>query len=134
MKAHISRSSAQPLGLVWGIDPAGADWQSLQRAAAPIGMTLRPVSPAQAGCSLIQLCSGMLPPPPALAAQWAAAELPALVMANLKDGQLDLLLAGLRAQGLRIPLKAVVTPTNLSWVFRDLLTELARERQALGDT
>ena len=133
MKAHISRSAPQPLGLVWGIDPAGADWQALQRAAAPIGMALRPVSPAQAGCTLIQLCSGAVPAMPAAAVQAAPAELPALVMANLKDGQLDLLLAGLRAQGLRIPLKAVATPTNLSWSFRDLLTELARERQALGD-
>ena len=107
MKAHIShtaKSTAQ--GLVWGIQPGSADWQALEAAAAPFGMALR--QPAQS-----------LP------------QVPALVLAGIKDPALDEFLEALKASGVTIPLKALATATNLAWPFSRLLTELAGEHAAL---
>ena len=57
---------------------------------------------------------------------------PMLVMANLLSPQFDALLQGLRENGIpRIPLKAVLTPTNLQWNAWQLHDELSREHEAM---
>ena len=43
----------------------------------------------------------------------------------------DKLLAALRTAGIRIPHKAVLTPTNQNWNVYQLAQELERERQAM---
>lgn len=54
-----------------------------------------------------------------------------LVMCGLKNSRVDKLLAALRAAGIRIPHKAVLTSTNQNWNVYQLAQELERERQAM---
>ena len=54
----------------------------------------------------------------------------ALVLANFKDKDVDTLLDLLKQAQVNIPLKAVVTPANRSWVFGDLLAHLQEEHTA----
>ena len=65
------------------------------------------------------------------AALCAPFEDPMLVMANLLRPQFDALLQGMRSQGIRIPLKAVLTPANVHWSSTRLHDELAREHEAM---
>ena len=56
-----------------------------------------------------------------------------LVMCHMLSDQLDAFLHGMRAGGVpRIPLKAVLTPVNVSWDSLRLRDELAREHAAMG--
>lgn len=56
-----------------------------------------------------------------------------LVMCHMLSDQLDAFLQGMRAGGVpRIPLKAVLTPTNVTWDSLRLHDELAREHAAMG--
>ena len=56
---------------------------------------------------------------------------PMLVMANLLRPQFDALLQGMRQQGIRIPLKAVLTPPHITWTSAQLREELQREHEAV---
>lgn len=130
MKAHIShtaKSTAQ--GLVWGIQPGSTDWQALEAAAVPFGMALRAVAPGQADSTVSRLLggSGKALSQPAQ----SLPQVPALVLAGIKDPALDEFLEALKASGVNIPLKALATATNLAWPFSRLLTELAGEHAAL---
>ena len=55
-----------------------------------------------------------------------------LVMANLMRPQFDALLQDMRAAGVRVPLKAVLTPANVGWNAYQLHDELAREHEAMA--
>ena len=56
-----------------------------------------------------------------------------LVMCHMLSDQLDAFLRGMRMNGVpRIPLKAVLTPINVSWDSLRLHDELARENAAMG--
>ena len=58
---------------------------------------------------------------------------PMLVMCHMLSDQLDAFLQGMRTGGVpRIPLKAVLTPTNVTWNSLRLHDELAREHAAMG--
>lgn len=57
---------------------------------------------------------------------------PMLVMSNLLRPQFDALLRDMRAQGVRIPLKAVLTPANVGWSSFRLHDELVREHEAMA--
>lgn len=51
-----------------------------------------------------------------------------MVMYGLSSQRLNLFLQNLKKAGVpRIPLKAIVTPHNVSWTFRELYEELERE-------
>ncbi|MCI8360380.1 MAG: DUF3783 domain-containing protein [Clostridiales bacterium] len=54
-----------------------------------------------------------------------------MVMCGLSEARMDALLKALHDGNIRIPLKAVVTPTNQNWSFVKLAEELARERRAI---
>ena len=56
---------------------------------------------------------------------------PALVLWGLDRKALDAFLDGLKAAGVRIPLKAVVTDINRAWTFAALLEELHAEHRAV---
>ena len=57
---------------------------------------------------------------------------PMLVMCNMLNTHLSLFLQGMRESGLpRIPLKAVLTPSNVTWNSRQLRDELTREHEAV---
>ena len=58
---------------------------------------------------------------------------PMLVMCHMLSPQLDAFLQGMRSGGVpRIPLKAVLTPTNVTWDSLRLHDELAREHASMG--
>ena len=50
-----------------------------------------------------------------------------LVICHMLSDQLDALLEGLRQAGIRVALKAVLTPSNVAWSSIQLHSELARE-------
>ena len=56
-----------------------------------------------------------------------------LVMCHMLSDQLDAVLQGMRTRGVpRIALKAVLTPTNVTWSSAQLRDELAREHAAMA--
>ena len=54
-----------------------------------------------------------------------------LVICGLTDPQMDQMLAYFRGEGIRIPLKAALTPTNMHWNSLELHDELVREHEAV---
>lgn len=54
-----------------------------------------------------------------------------LVICGLTDPQMDRMLAYFRREGIRIPLKAALTPTNMHWNSLELHDELVREHEAV---
>ncbi len=50
-----------------------------------------------------------------------------LVMYGLEDKQLDDFLGMLRREGLKVDLKAVLTPINVEWTAQQLFAELSKE-------
>ena len=139
MKAHIARNqnAGVPLALGWNL--SAADRGKLEGMAPAFGMKVLPVAPADAGKTVAQLLGEVetkaartlvLEPgayPPALE---PGAYPPALVLANFKDKDVDTLLDLMKQAQVNIPLKAVVTPANRSWVFGDLLAHLQEEHAA----
>jgi hypothetical protein len=56
----------------------------------------------------------------------------AIVVAGLHEKELHQLMAGCRQAGMRPPLWAVLTSTSEGWPLKQLLAELAAERDALN--
>ena len=56
-----------------------------------------------------------------------------IVMYNFIDARLNQLLSELRRAGIKIPLKAVLTPHNSNWTSYELHAELSEERKAFQD-
>ena len=104
MKAHIARNqnAGVPLALGWNL--SAGDRGKLDGMAPAFGMKALVLEP------------GAYPP--------------ALVLANFKDKDVDTLLDLMKQAQVNIPLKAVVTPANRSWVFGDLLAHLQEEHTA----
>ena len=50
-----------------------------------------------------------------------------LVFAGFERNELNAMLESLKMSGLRIPLKAVLTPHNVGWRLLDLIAELKKE-------
>ena len=75
------------------------------------------------------LC-GLCPRLPGLAAPEEPFRGEMAVMANMSSQQAEKLLAALRQGHIVLPLKAVVTPTNVRWDAVTLYRELSREHEA----
>lgn len=127
MKARIRPLA--PCALVWNYSETEPGFAALADACRKAGLTLIPVIPAQAGLTISRLCGG---PGPAEAPETPADFPAALIMNGLDRARLDSFLKELRAGGVSIPLKAMVTPTNQSWTLAALLAELVREREAFA--
>jgi len=54
-----------------------------------------------------------------------------MVMEGLNPRTFNTLLDGMRAKGIRIPLKAVVTEHNMMWTSAELRDELVKEHEAM---
>ncbi len=54
-----------------------------------------------------------------------------LVINHLTDSQMNKMLAYLKKEGLNIPLKAALTPTNINWNTLELHEELVREHEEM---
>lgn len=132
MKAHIARNqnAGVPLALTWNLSPA--DSGKLEGMAAAFGMKILPVAPADAGQTVAQLLGEVEVQTPHTLALEPGAYPPALVLANFRSRDVDTLLDLLHQAEANIPLKAVVTPTNRSWVFGDLLAHLQEEHAAFA--
>lgn len=130
MKAHIARNqnAGVPLALGWNL--SAADRGKLEGIAPVFGLKLLPVSPADAGKTVAQLLGEVETRSARTLVLEPGAYPPALVLANLKDKEVDKLLALLRQAQVNIPLKAIVTPANKNWVFGDLLAHLQEEHAA----
>lgn len=127
MKARIRPLA--PCALVWNYPETEPGFAALADTCRKAGLALIPVSPAQAGLTISRLCGG---PGPAEAPETPADFPAALIMNGLDRTRLDSFLKELRAGGVSIPLKAMVTPTNQSWTLAALLAELVREREAFA--
>lgn len=127
MKARIRPLA--PCALVWNYPDTEPGFAVLADACRAEGLPLTPVTPADTGRTIASLCGGPAPASaPALTGDWPAA----LIMNGLDRSRLDSFLTRLRAGGVSIPLKAMVTPTNQGWTLAALLAELVREREAFA--
>lgn len=54
-----------------------------------------------------------------------------LVINHLTDSQMNRMLAYLKKEGIKIPLKAALTPTNANWNTLELHKELVREHEEM---
>lgn len=127
MKAHIR--SLAPCALVWNYPETEPGYAALTDTCRKAGLALIPIGPNQAGLTIRRLCGG---PGPADAPETPADYPAALIMNGLDRARLDGFLKQLRAGGVSIPLKAMVTPTNQDWTLAALLAELVRERDAFA--
>ena len=119
MKAHIARNqnAGVPLALGWNL--SAGDRGKLDGMA-----------PADAGKTVAQLLGEVETRSARTLVLEPGAYPSALVLANFKDKDVDTLLDLLKQAQVNIPLKAVVTPANRSWVFGDLLAHLQEEHTA----
>ena len=124
MKAHIARNqnAGVPLVLGWNLSPA--DRGKLEGMAPAFGMKLLLVSPAVAGMTVAQLLGEVETKAARTLVLEPGAYPPAVVLANFKEKDVDTLLDLMKQAQVTIPLKALVTPSNRSWVFGDLLAHL----------
>lgn len=127
MKARIRPLA--PCALVWNYPHTEPGFAALAEACRAESLTLTPVTPADTGRTIASLCGGPgSAAAPAPAGDWPAA----LILNGLDRSRLDSFLTRLRAGGVSIPLKAVVTPTNQGWTLAALLAELVQERDAFA--
>lgn len=121
-----------PCILTWSlpvISPAGA---ALAACAGQLGVRVTAVSAQQAGEPVGKLAGLPVAPASKPVSDLSLPAGAAVVFCGLEEGQLDQLLAALRASGQAIPLKAVLTPHNQSWPFASLLQELQAERDSFA--
>ena len=57
---------------------------------------------------------------------------PVLVLDGFTDKRLEILLREMKKHGVSIAYKAIVTETNIGWLFHQLYDELAREHAVMG--
>ncbi|MGN0587874.1 MAG: DUF3783 domain-containing protein [Oscillospiraceae bacterium] len=97
------------------------------RIAAKQGMTLVQAENASDKLGYLAGFKGF-----SAAADTSEAESGCMVVSGINGRRLDTLLNALRENGVRIPLKAVVTASNQSWTIKQLVKELSAEHQRMG--
>lgn len=128
MKAHIARMPR--VVLAWGLQTGSTASVALEKAAACLNMTVKPVACSDLTSTVACLCGLPQARSGGQVVFNDSAFPPAAVFCGLSDGELDQMLAALK--GSDIPLKAIVTPTNRDWSLGALLTELCNERNAIA--
>ena len=96
---------------------------TIREICSPLSVPVRPVAPQEADIPLGKL--GETAPAPGLMAMPFQGEM--LLMAYFPDKLIDRFLAGMKAKGINVPRKAVLTPVNAAWNSRKLFDELSRE-------
>ena len=130
MKAHIARNQNAGIPLALGWNLSAADRGILEGLAPAFVLKLLLVSPADAGRTVAQLLGEVETKAARTLVLEPGAYPPAVVLANFKEKDVDTLLDLMKQAQVIIPLKAVVTPSNRSWVFGDLLAHLQEEHAA----
>lgn len=115
-----------PVLFLYNLDtPRGS---RLRRMCLPLGIRTKLVPPQAHTLTLEDLTGGA--PPPEDGDPGFSEEM--LLLAGFTSAQVDALLQGFRRAKLPpVPLKAVLTPTNLKWTSVQLRDELLREHQAM---
>ena len=126
----MKNTNTRPGPLLLACNLPEARRRALEAAAAPLGIAVRDVNPADFGRPVGEMC-GLLPPGPRPGALLRPFGEELLVMAFLPDALTDRCLTALRGAGLGGVLKCVLTPTNMRWTLLALYGELCREREAL---
>ena len=57
---------------------------------------------------------------------------PMLVLDGFTDKRLEILLREMKKNTVSVPYKAIVTETNIGWIFHQLYDELVREHEAMS--
>ena len=101
----------------------------LERILLPLKLRIRR---SQYGQTLAALCG--LEEPVALPSESAITPSfsdPMMIFAGLSEMTLNRVLAGLRAQQIRIPYKAILTPTNQHWTPEECFIEIKKEHEQM---
>ncbi len=131
MKARIAKNQNAGLPTILGWNLTGSARGIIAGMAPAFGLTLTMVAPEDAGKTVGQLL-GENPigiGGKSLTLDYSAYP-PTIVMANMKDRDIDTFLDLLKTSEAQIPVKAVATPTNRGWAFADLLAHLLEEKLA----
>lgn len=99
---------------------------ALMREAKKLGVETVSVAPESYGLPILSVASGVKTEPNPLASGGLSEGM--LVFVNFPNTMLDVFLSVLREKGIRVPLKAVLTPHNAVWDAHTLYNELCRER------
>ena len=94
----------------------------LERILLPLKLRIRRIPVSQYGQTLAALCG--LEDPVALPSESA-------VTPSLSEMTLNRVLAGLRAQQIRIPYKAILTSTNQHWTPEECFIEIKKEHEQM---
>lgn len=112
----------------------GPGWAKLRQLLVMLRLRVRMVEHHQYGLPLKELAAGKGDASQAPVIQEEFHD-PMLVFCHLPDSKLEQVLMTMRRSGLPpIPLKAVLTPTNLDWNSQQLWTELRREHEAMSNS
>lgn len=113
-------------------DPAGGERAAALKAIlVQMGARIKNVPPEAVGQTVGSLLGRKgydareNPEAPALAE-------PVLVLDGFTDKRLEILLREMKKHGVSVAYKAIVTETNIGWLFHQLYDELAREHAAMG--
>lgn len=121
---------AQPLLLTYNLKPGSA--AGLEAICRNLDIRIREVSPGEYGLPIGALAGIPLARAPVpVAAPAAAFDDEMLVICHTLSNQLEALLKAMRKGGVRIGLKAVLTPVNVAWNSTDLHSELAHEHSEM---
>ena len=112
-----------PILFTWNLNPGRLS--VLREICSALSVPVRPVAPQEAEKPLASL--GEAAPAPGLMRMPFAGEM--LLMAYFPDPLIDRLLAGMKAKGMVVPRKAVLTPTNAGWNSVQLFAELSLEAE-----
>ena len=116
---------AKPLLLSYNLKP-GAE-AGLEVICRNLGIHVRKVTPGEYGTPIGALAGKPIP----ATAPTETFDDEMLVICHVLSDELDSLLKAMREAGVRIGLKAVLTPFNVAWNSMDLHTELSREHNEI---
>ncbi len=106
--------------LMYGLAPEKE--AALRALGEKLSVRMVAVPPSRHGCTIGQVMRGEGADRPAsLTEEMLVMDLPGVL--------LDFFLQGMQQAGVNVPLKAALTPTNVSWTAPALQQELRRERQ-----
>ena len=119
---------AQPLLLTYNLNVDAS--LALKRICDSLQIRCRSVGPGEYGLPVGALAGLPVAKVPEAAPGSGFID-PMLVICFMLSNQLDTLLAALRTAGLQVPLKAVLTPANVTWNSIRLHDELCREHDQM---
>ena len=103
---------------------------SLQKLVRPLGISVRTVPLSEFSLPLAAVVAGRAAKE--ISPLSAPLPEPMLLFANTPQGMLEVVLDAMKGRGLRVSLKAILTPVNAAWTAYELYRELCAERKALS--